>query len=340
MRLLAPSLLAAFLAVPASSQGVAFGVPDSDATSGNCNVIPFGTTANNATWSNQRVQMVATASDLGGTPGLVTGLSFAPCATGVHYADAIRITLALVPPGFTFSGGNNDFDRNLLTVGFAQVVVLDQLEYTWQKNGNQWSSIGFDQSFVYDGQSDLLIDLVVEGNDADNGSSSVHRATRERLYVNNWAGTPPATGTVGNNASKFRVELQCADITTFGLGCGGLEMTAGGSSALGGRLSVAVSGAASGFPVIFAFGSYNGVPFPIDLAAYGAVGCRLRNSTDASAVSPADPSGNASLALTIPGDPGLMGARLFFQCLHVNPSLPGGLAVSKAGRAVLGVGCP
>ncbi|MDA0933472.1 MAG: hypothetical protein O3C51_08435 [Planctomycetota bacterium] len=340
MRRLVASLFAVTLAASAATQGVAYGIPNSDPTSGNCNVIPFGTTANNATWANQRMQVVATASDLGSVPGLVTGLSFAPCATGVHYTDSIRITMALVPAGFTFSGGNNNFDQNLNAVGFAQVVVLDQREYTWQKNGNQWSSIGLDQSFVYDGQSDLLIDLVLEGNDADNGSSSMHRDTRERLYAATWAGTPPATGRVGNNGTKFRVELQCADITTYGLGCGGLEMSASGSSALGGTLTVAVSGAASGLPVVFGFGSYNGVPFPIDLSGFGAFGCRLRNSTDASAISPADAAGRASLALAIPGDPGLMGARLFFQCLHVNPAMPGGIAVSKGGRAVLGVGCP
>src|SRR5690606_13869573 len=159
---------------------------DNVASSGNCNAIPFGSSGASSTWANQRYQTVATAADLGGQPGLVTGLGFAPCNSGANRTQRLTVTLAHVPPGFSVSA-NTNFQSNLTVHGSGATVVLSQTDYQWSLTANNWSSIGFDTSFFFNGVDDLLIDIVAEGNDNGASSGSMRTGNRERLYIYNWS---------------------------------------------------------------------------------------------------------------------------------------------------------
>jgi hypothetical protein len=337
MRLSAALLTASLIAAPAVAQGTAFYIPDNIASTGTCNVIPFGQTASSTTWANQRYQTFVTAVDLGNTPGTITGLGFAPCGTGIHNSQSIKITLAHVPSGFSFA--STDFDNNLNVIGSGATVVLDQTNYSWLKTQDAWSSVGFDGTFGYDGVSDLLVDIIVVGNDATNGSSSMHRDTRPRLYAYGWSGSPPATGTVSNSALKMQVQMQCADMSIYGAGCGNLSLAMGGLASLGNTMTIDASGGGSGFPIALNIGTFNSSPFPIDLTPFGFRGCSLLSSAESTIGGVTDGSGNATNALTIPNNANLTGVRLFFQYVHINPGAPTGVATSNGGRAVLGPDC-
>ena len=90
-----PSILvASLLAVTSVSAqtGRTVYVPGNTPTVGSCNVIPFGTTKNNATWSNQKYQTLLLGSQLGKVPGQIIDIAFAPCGTGDGLrAEAVAI---------------------------------------------------------------------------------------------------------------------------------------------------------------------------------------------------------------------------------------------------------
>src|SRR5690606_8458576 len=91
------------------------------------------------------------------------------CNSGANRTQRLTVTLAHVPPGFSVSA-NTNFQSNLTVHGSGATVVLSQTDYQWSLTANNWSSIGFDTSFFFNGVDDLLIDIVAEGN--DNGASS------------------------------------------------------------------------------------------------------------------------------------------------------------------------
>lgn len=337
-----PTLLATLLlAATASAQGTAFYAPDNDPTAGSCNVIPFGNVITNSSWVNQRYQQIVTVADLNGTAGLVTGIGFAPCASGEHRSDTIRITLAHVPSGFSFQSGNTNFDNNLHVLGSNATVVLDQTDYSWVKTGDAWSSIGLDESFAYNGTDDLLVDILVTGNDSTNSSNSAHTGARPRLYERNWTGSPPAVGRTSSTAAlKIQIQMGCADTTTFGAGCGGLVLGFSGSAALGSTLNIHATNGAATMPIVLNIGTLAGPPFPLDLTSAGFPGCFMLNSNDAPVGGVTDAGGNATVSLTVPNTTTLTNVRLFFQWAHINLSAPNGVALSNAGRAVLGPVCP
>lgn len=320
------------------AQGQAFTVPNGTPTGqGNCNVIPWGD-AGSATWSNQRYQTIVPASDLG-TPGFITGLEFDPCNTGTHNSATLKITIGMVPNNFTFAGGNTNFDVNLANA-VGTTVVLDQTDYSFEMNASTWSNVGFTQSFLYDGTSDVLIDILTTGN-VNTGSGSMHRnGVRERLYAINWTGTPPATGSTGLAALSMRVLMGCAELSTFGQGCAGLQLSFSGSPALGSVLTTDMAGGAATMPTALNVGAFaQNPPFPIDLSPFGLTGCSLFASSEVSASTISDATGAASISIPVPAASSLTGVRLYFQWVHLNVTAPGGAATSNGGVAVLGPQC-
>lgn len=332
------NVIANLLLVPGIvAQGQAFTVPAGTSPStGTCNSIPWGD-AGSSIWSNQRYQVVVPASDLGAA-GFITGLEFAPCGTGTHTSSTLTITIGMVPNGFQFGAGNVDFAANLASAS-GTTVVLDQSNYSFDLNADNWTNVGFTASFPYDGASDLLIDILTAGN-TNLGAPGMRRADdRQRLYAVDWTGIPPVTGTTDLMALKMRVLTGCAELSTFGLGCAGLELSFAGAPALGGTLAVDMSGGAATSPAALDIGLVGTSPFPIDLSPFGLRGCLLYTSVELSANAVSDGAGNATLSLPVPSSPALTGARLFFQWVHLNDAAPGGAATSNAGVAVLGPQC-
>src|SRR5690606_13509701 len=141
------------------------------------------------------------------------------------------------------------FQSNLTVHGSGATVVLSQTDYQWSLTANNWSSIGFDTSFFFNGVDDLLIDIVAEGNDNGASSGSMRTGNRERLYIYNWSGTPPATGRSSPNGIKLQVQVGCADLSTYGSGCGGLTLSLGGSAAIGQTLIVDAAGGGPNLPI-------------------------------------------------------------------------------------------
>jgi hypothetical protein len=83
--------------------------------------------------------------------------------------------------------------------------------------------------------------------------------------------------------------------------------------------------------------SWGGLPLPLSLQPLGGGSCSLLVSMDVLGPVALDTSGNASLRLPIPGDPGLAGLPLQLQWLVVDgPANPLGLSFSEGGTLLLG----
>jgi len=319
------------LALPLAAQSLY--IPDSNATAGTCNVIPFGSSPNSG-FDQERYQCKATVADLGGAPGLITGLGFAPCASGSAHYDSIEIIMDHQPPGTPLS---TTFAANLTP---SAVTVLLATNYTWNLVGNTWNEIGLQNYFAYDGVDDLVIQVTIV-----NGVSptAFHRDVRPRITWFAATGSPPPTGSSSNAALKFEISMLGARLSTYGVGCTGSnalppQHTLGGSAQLGQTVQMNVgNGPASGAAFLL-LGFYNGVPFPIDLGSFGMPGCLEYFSPVTTQFVLLDPAGHATSSLFVPNVPAFVATLLWSQFACVDPPANvTGVTTSNYGRIFVGL---
>jgi hypothetical protein len=141
----------------------------------------------------------------------------------------------------------------------------------------------------------------------------------------------------------------CAgSVTARGTGCrdpqgAPLTLAATGCPDLGRQLTLALQvHAANVARVFFAAGVSDttgfGLPLPIDLTALGAPGCSIYTSTDLLLGPVNNTGGGASLVLTVPNDPSLVGRALHWQGLQAGPPIvtPLPVATSNTLRTTFG----
>ena len=328
------SLVALVLAGAAVAQTCIYS-PDNSATTGSCNVIPFGQIANSTTWSNQKYQQVVPAATLGNNAMLIRELGFAACGSGTRTFRSIKITIDQT----TNSPLSLTFAANLSPLA---TVVLDTTDYVWQNTASVWNRIGLARSYVYiPSRGDLVIDVEVQGA-AFAGSTHGFRtgSTLPRVYAFGWTGSAPATGSTDNASLKVEVCTDLADAQAYGAGCRGQQNGVPTISASAQPrintpgFAINLAGAAATRPTILVLGGNALPPFPLDLAVIGLPGCRLFCSADLMSGGATDPSGNRTFPLGIPNDPGLVGARLFAQ--HFVLDAPGSLQASDYLRILIG----
>ena len=308
--------------------------PDNAANLGTCNVIPFGTTANDPNWQNQKYQQVVPASTIGTVTMLIRELAFASCGTGPRTFRSIKITIdqtTTLPLSTTFAA-------NLSPMA---TVVLDTTDHLWHNTADTWNRIGLARSYLYiPSRGDLVIDIEVQGC-AFAGTAGFHRsATLQRVYAVGWTGSAPLSGSTDSAAQKVEVCTDLADAQAYGVGCRGQQNSV---PVIGAPtqprintpgFTITLSGAAAARPTILVLGGNALPPFPLDLALIGLPGCRLFCSADLMAAGATDGSGNRSFPLGIPNDPGLVGVRLFAQ--HFVLDAPGSLQASDYLRILIG----
>lgn len=319
----------ATLAVSCAITAQAHYIPSDTPTTGTCNVIPFGD-AGSATWSNQVYQTIATAADLGNAGGIITGISFAPCGNVVHKNARLRVTLSHVPPAYILQ---TTFALNLPT----PVVVLDISNHTWNLTGNVWNEIGLQTPFVYDGVSDLVMEIIAEGN-TNVGATGHHRDIRPRAYATNWTGTPPATGTVATGALKWCLSKCVASVGLYGEGCAGLTHSYNGVPQIGGTtFDALLNGCAPNSAAFLIIGTTNGTPFPIDLTALGFTGCNLYEDILIALPGTSDGAGLATFPLaSLLSNRFLNCLKLYTQGANLNTGAPGLLSASNYARLLFG----
>jgi hypothetical protein len=102
---------------------------------------------------------------------------------------------------------STSLDKN---VGSASTVVREAKALTWKVTTDTWCAIPFDRPHMYDGKSDLVVEVRYIGG---SGGGSVKRDGVAPRYYKYGAGAYSApTGSYGSLAA-FRVRLTHADLT-------------------------------------------------------------------------------------------------------------------------------
>lgn len=329
-------LLAGSLLAPAAAQ--CHGIPDNVTNSGGCNVIPFGDAdPKSASWSNQLYQTLVLASDLNNQAGLVTGLSFAPCGSGLRQFQRLTIRMGHCSSATMSTTFANNFTTPAQT-------VLDVRDFHWPNVANVWNRMPLETPFVYVPQlGNLLIEIHVEGVGMPGGTNGMNTGARPRMYARSWTGSPPPTGTLGSSAAvKLEVCLGTAGTATFGAGCLGSNQQAPkldytGSSKMGQTLSIDISAAAGVNPFVVLFGNTVAPPLPVQLDALGMPGCRMYTNVLLSLGAATNASGAGSLPVPVPNDPALTGVLLFNQGVVFDKAANAlGLVATNGGQFVVG----
>ena len=283
-----------------------------------------------ATYANQRYQMLV-KRDLITNSGRITGLAFAPGGTGLHRCDSIQIKMAHLPAGSTLS---NTFDANLS----GAVTVLAATNSSWPVAGGEWNRIGLQNSFNYDGTSDLVIEVITMGNRYATCTGGFHRDTdTPRIYNVGWSGTPPAMASSGSDGgTKVRLEFGCAGTSLHGRGCADLGIGFTGEPVLGEVYSFDAYNGVPSTPIVLHLGFVNAFPYPIDLSFLGFTDCFLWHDVALAVGTATDTAGEASIQILTDTSPTVIGRVMFGQWAQFNLSAPGGAAFSQYGRAVHG----
>jgi hypothetical protein len=311
---------------------------DNSASTGTCNLIPFGTTPTDPTWSNQKYQQLVAASTIGTTPTVISEIGFAPCGTGLHEFATLKITMdqtTNVPLSTTFASN----------LSAAAVVVLDTKNYRWNKVANTWNKIGLQKSYLFVPQrGDIVVDIEVTAVGGA-GSAGFHRSgTMQRVYAFGWTGTPPLTGSTDQAAQKIELCTNTGDLQAFGLGCRGSNqqvptLSYSGTPRIGTLFNTDLSNGPATRPAFLAVGASSGLPFPIDMTSAGYTGCTIYTWFDWPPIILAtSASGTASVPIAIPNSNSLLNLRLYQQFICFDPGAnPGNGTSSNYGRLLIGL---
>ena len=157
-------------------------VPDSDATTGTCNVFPWGQT--NFTYVSR-----IPASSLSAANPVITDVSFAPCGTGIFAAPQVIVGLghlpAVLPNPMNFPGGG--------TGDFLDFTVYHNGPLAWYGTANTWSPINLGSNFKWNGVNDVGIYVSILGASASWGGAAHRSSTVDRRFASSY-GAPASTG--------------------------------------------------------------------------------------------------------------------------------------------------
>jgi hypothetical protein len=307
-------LLACLVAGSVSAQTQTYLIPPNTLPNlGTCNAFPFNTT-------DMRYQALVRASELGSTPGIISGISFAQCASSGAKSFA-TITVNLNSPG-------------------PALTVLNSVRYVWNVTADVWNDIGLQVPFPYNGKDNLVVEVLVTGRGGV--SSATHRDnTNQRVYLGSYTGQ--LTGTDGGNtAFKMRILMGDASTQSFGAGCAGSKGVPAfsfvGTAQLGKTLGLDCVNLPAPSVALLLMGFDSRLPvFPVDLTAMGAPGCTLYHDIALAIPAPVDASGHAQVGLPIPNVVALKHLILYFSYASMDPPAnKAGITTSNYGRALLG----
>lgn len=323
-------LLAALLVVTVPAFGQNYYVPDSNPAAGIVNVIPFGTSSAGS-FSNCKMQVRATAAELGGVANLITGIGFACAGSGVASFDALEVVMDHIPPGQALQ---STFSSNL--TASAQTVLLGT-DYKWHLTANTWSEVGLQNFFIFNGVDDVIIQITSTNGISPSG---MRRATNQRLFwFGNSATPPPATGTLSNSATKFEVSMLTARASTYGAGCAGVngtpELSFSGSPQVSSVLNIDLNnGESNGFAFCIA-GLASQAPYPLDLSVINMPGCYLYTDLVFTNLIALDATGAGSQPLGMPAIASGFQFYTQYACLDVSANVLG-ITSSNYGRVLVG----
>jgi len=283
--------------------------------------------ADTATWHNQLYQTILRRDDLG-PAGTITGLAFAPSATGRHMNRVFTIRMSQVPMGHTMS---TTFASNMP----SPVTVLSKVDYSWELQGDTWNEVGLTSGFAYDGTHDVVVEILARANSSTStgGFDGFHRGDSERVFAYGWPFTAqPASGSHDQAGQKIRVNFNCAEAGTFGTACGYVNAVPFSTPQAGTGFWYDIYGVPNnGAIIIMGFQSQ-----ALNLTPYGLLNCTQWTDNIASTFHAGTASGHFWHYVSIPNTTAFDGMIIYGQWFQLDNTQPGGLSASNYVRAIIG----
>lgn len=309
MAAIAAGVLSTMVSMPVAAQQYV-GCPDTNSTSSaSNNTFPMGFSTE---W---RFQYMLPASCLGSTPFQILDMAFAQHGSfnsshpGTYGPFQVRMALTQAPSLTSI------FATNL---GTSPTEVMNRPSFQWAWVPNTWVDFGLDRKFLYDGTSNLVIEIRYTGGNsaslpkhAENPAGGYRAYTRGTNAYN--ATTAQSVFTTSLPKTRFTVDYNCVLTATP-------QVKLGASGAVG----VSNTQPGSSYVIASAFGD----SFKITIAP----GCDIWIDPDglftlstmnigpfSSYAGTVPASGSYSGTFNVPNINGLVGLRIHHASVTVNP---------------------
>lgn len=293
-----------------------------------------------------RYQQWFEGNQLGGitqAPVRIIGLAFpGPIQSGVVFD--IEVTMSNAPAVLAGNFQSNFLGNTVVTLPRTKVTPVVQ---------NGFWAIAFPASWVYDGSSDVVVDIKIYGNALGaqwnySGASTISTLsnTKRQYFVGNAnATTANSSGSTGHYGLVTQFLYQEGGTYPYGAGCpGGLNVIPEGTAnsvPLPGLSTYAqqLAKAGSGYPAVFLMGisntTYNSMPLPFPLTFLGGPNCDMVASPNfmvfTMTVGGGPGAGSATIPTPIPGIGALAGVRVYSQWVVFDKAASNGNVSATAG---------
>ena len=268
-----------------------------------------------------RYQLLFTAAQLGHQAGVIKDIAFAPITSGTHTSQKFEMTFSHTTSTLLVA----TWAANLP----SPVTVYPEAPLTWNPVQDTWSPIGLKRSFVYDGQSNLVVDLRYFGGAMSGGFTGFCHSDNgwNVTILRSWDNRAGAyTGTTASSANR-----NLGLITRFTIDV--VLLVGSGSTRPGGKVTLALQAPAQG-GLAYQLGTSLGLgPTPIgtrtlqlsldDLLVVSVNGKLPGVFQNYSGI--LDTKGEAQAAILIPNDSRLLGLRLHTAFLTLDGASPQGV---------------
>jgi len=299
---------------------------DSNAGAGSANTFPFG----NAFGNNWRYQLSVPVSSMPNTPVRFTEVSFAPTASGKFLVKDFQLRMAHTNTAVLSSIFANNFATppiNLIDVQGGQ--------YTFTSTANQWTPLGAQNGFDWDGKRPLLIEIRYRGIGTTNqGSVSIRSRTSSKDSNRVWAnGSYPAPGPADPYSAPVAYGIYTSGAIKVRLTYVQIQITLAGSPSPGSTVDLNLSSPLDAGRFYQTASSFGTGPIPLGSRVLGLTPDDLMVIT-VNGYLPSlfvnyrgnlDSSGKAKAQIKIPNNPNLKGIRIHSAFVTFEPSAPLGI---------------
>ncbi len=330
-----------YCVTPSSPQTCYF-LPDSNASSGKVNQIPFGGKGPTGPFQNVKYQLLIPASSLGTRPGLVTSIWFASPEKGSYHFKSLEVSLGFLKGKTLSSTYLENMDK--------PVVVLDKSDWFWVLDkADSWCILPIEGKFYWDGRRDIVLQVITQGSSCSCRNPGFRRSsTLLCVYTLGFDPRNPAKKGYGPISTGLKIKI------CIGKGSGGaLKLTGRGCRASNGKVpeihapvgpslgksfTVQLLSAPKSIQAILLAGNrtdkLGSVSLPLDLKKIGAAGCFLYTNIIHFQASQTNISGFAHVDLAIPDVKELKGMSLHLQWLLIDGKAnDAGIALTALGTA-------
>ncbi|MBM3972894.1 MAG: hypothetical protein FJ301_02190 [Planctomycetes bacterium] len=282
----------------------------------------------NGLGTNMRWQTIVRRAELGAL-GVIRSLAFAPEVDGRHWNSNLMVRMSHVASGYALSP---NFAANMP----GPITTLSSNNYSFDMTQDQWTEIGLQTPFLYNGVDDVVVEVIAQGN-WQTVDGQFARSNEPRVYAINWTGAAPAMATgVDNLSVRLRLGFGCSTVNEHGASCGSLEAMHFGNGNRGGTFFFYTTGAPASSIAVLALGLTNGPPLPLSLTPFGWTNCVAYQDATTTSTVATSAVGVGTFALAIPNNPALDGTTVFGQWLTLDATEPGLLTFSGQTRVMIG----